>query len=187
MLPPVRTVLVGAAALAAAVGLVACGSKKSAETTTAQADPAVAWASGVCSALTGWRATAQEAVSSVRGNPSQDGVNTALDEIQAGTKALSSSLQALGAPQTANSEQAKKTIDTLQSQLQDGAAAIRRAVNSSSGAMETVSSVTGALATMQTQLTAARDALRSLEGGELHDAFRSSPACRQLLSSGKGA
>lgn len=164
------------AALVASVTLMvtACGSDKSSSDSSA-----TDWANGVCSAVTTYRQSVTNAVSSLKGNVSRDGVETATKQIQTATDTFEADVKSLGKPKTNAGDQAKTTLDTLSSQLNSDLETVKSA--DGQGVLQGLSTATAALATAQTQVTTAFDQLKSLDAkGELGDAFNSASACSSL-------
>ena len=78
-------------------------------------------------------------------------------------------------------DQAKTTLDTLSGQLQTGLDTVKNADDE--GLVQSLSTVTTALATAQTQIKTAFDQLKGLDAqGELSDAFKQASACDSLRS-----
>lgn len=179
-----------ALAVAAAVPVVAvagCGSgSKKAETTTAPTASSLQWAGGVCTALTTWKTTVDAAGKSIRTKPSKATLQTALDDVQAATRTMVSSIGALQAPQTNSVVSAKKTIDTLSGQLQNDVVAIKKMVSnpsSAGGVQQAADNVVTTLKTMREQMKSAGDDLRGLTKGELKQSFEQAPACAPFTGS----
>jgi hypothetical protein len=164
------------AVLLAVIGLMAtaCGSDKSSSDSSA-----TDWANGVCSAVTTYKQSVTDAVSSLKGDVSKDGVEAATKQIQAATDNFESDVKSLGKPETDAADQAKTTLDTLSSQLNSDLETVKSA--DGQGLLQGISIATAALATAQTQLQTAFDQLKGLDAkGELSDAFNSASSCSSL-------
>jgi hypothetical protein len=171
--------------LVVAVGLVAvgCGSKSSQPMSTAD------WADGVCSAIATWKGSIKSSTASLTGgNLSQDSLKTAGGDMRSATETLESDLKDLGKPNTQAGQHAKDSIDQLSSELKAGTDSMKSAtadmsdISSVRAAMTTMS---GALATMRTQVSSTLTSLKQLDPtGELQTAFQQSSSCQQLSSSG---
>lgn len=158
------------------------GSSSSSDTTTA-VPTAATWANNVCTAFTTWQSELKKATDAVKTSPSKSSLEQGLTDAQDATKKLTDTLAGLPAPTTASSQAASAALQKLQTQLQDDVTAIKTAVDGVSGAssaLEAVSKVSGTLATMGDQLTAAGTTLKSLPSGELKQAFTSDEACASL-------
>ena len=162
------------------------GSTTSTTTTTTSASATETWASGVCTSITTWQAALKSAASSLKSNPTKNGLQTAGDDAKAATDTLASDLKGLGKPDTQVGQQAKTSLDQLATSLQHNVATIENAVSGASGlggALKAVPTVTATLATMETQV---KTTVTNLEGlgatGELKTAFASSSACKSLKS-----
>jgi hypothetical protein len=186
-------ILVHPAAVAAAVaaGVAIAVTRDDGTSSASATDTPAAWADGVCTALATWRTDLRTAAGEVKADPSKAGLQQGVDDAKKATTTLTDSLRGLGKPQTTAGSTAQATLSNLQTQLQHGVTSIEDAVagiSGASGSMQAISSVTGTLATMRTQVASAADTLRSMQTGELEQAFQSSSTCTQLRSgSGSGA
>jgi hypothetical protein len=166
-------------AVVALVGVIAflaagCGSDKSSESNSA-----TDWANGVCSAVTTYRQSVTDAAGSLKGNVSQSGFKDATNEVQKATDTLVDTIKGLGKPDTDAGNQAKTTVDTLSGQLQSDLDTVKNA--GGQGLVQSLSTVTTALATAQTQITTAFNELKGLDAqGELSDAFKQASSCDSL-------
>ena len=163
----------------ALVGLVAllgaaCGSDKS-----SHSDSTTDWANGFCSAVTDYRQSLTHAVNSLRDNVSQPGFQDAAKEVQKATDSFVKATRSLGAPNTDAGKQAKTTLDTLSSELNSDLGTVKAA--GGAGLVQGLSTVTSALALVQTQVKSAFNQLKALDArGELSDAFNQASACASL-------
>lgn len=189
-MPDLRLALALPAAALALVAAGCGGDGKSAETTTAPTASSLQWAGGVCTALTTWKTSVEAAGKSIRTSPSKATLQTALDQTEAATKTMVSSIGALKAPQTNAATSAKKTVDTLSGQLQNDIVAIKKMIDnpsSAGGLKQAADNVATTLKTMKQQMQSAADDLRSLSKGELNQAFAQAPACAPLTGSSSSA
>jgi hypothetical protein len=154
-----------------------CGSNKSADTTTTSST--VDWANGLCSAVSTYQASLTSAAKSLTGNLSKSGLQAAVDQAKTATDTFVTTTKNLGKPDTDAGKQAKTTVDTLSSQLDDDINTIKSA--SGSGLLTGISTATATLATAQKQITTAFDQLKGLDPkGELGDAFSQASSCSSL-------
>jgi hypothetical protein len=164
-----------------------CGSGGG-STTTTSASATETWASGVCSSITTWQAAIKTAADSVKSDPTKSGLQTAAGDAKSATETLASDLKGLGKPDTEAGQQAKDSLDTLSTTLQQDVNTIENAVkdvSGVSGVLTAASTVTGTLATMGTQVKTTFTGLQGLDAkGELKSAFTSSSDCDSLTSSG---
>ena len=178
--------VLGATMTCVAAAVTGCGSSESDSTTTAS--PPETWASGFCSSVTTWQAALTSAAGSLKSDPTKDGLQTAADDAKSATQTLASDLKDLGKPDTEAGQQAKDSLDQLSTSLQKDVDTIEETVKGVSGASEVltaVSTVTGTLATMGTEVKTTFTDLQGLDAkGELKDAFTSSSDCDSLTSSG---
>ncbi|MGL6279284.1 MAG: hypothetical protein ACRC50_06975 [Gaiella sp.] len=169
-------------ALALVVGLTAvaagCGSDDA-------SDPTAAWADSACTALSDWRTSVEDAVTTVTDSPSLDGLSTAADDVVASTSALRQELTDLGAPPTDAQGQTQDALDTLTTSLTDRAEAVQAAISSADSLSEIASAVAeistqvqGAVADVQTFLSDAADPDSAAD--EVVTALEQSDACSAL-------
>ena len=119
------------------------------------------------------------AASSLTGNLSKSGLQNAVDQAKTATDTFVSTVKGLGKPNTTDGAQAKSTIDTLSTQLDDDLNTIKSI--SGSSLLEGVSTASATLVTAQKQITTAFDQLKGLDPkGELGDAFSQASSCSSL-------
>lgn len=157
--------------VAVALAVSGCGSSKK------ETSPAVAWADGVCSAVTTYKTSLETTATIVKkGTFSKSALNDAADSVKNATETFVTTVKDLGAPDTPSGQTVKKTIDDLASSLQEAAQTIQDATSGS--ALSAVSTVSTALVTAQSQIATALDQLKKADAkGELHDAFSKAPSC----------
>lgn len=177
---------IGLVAAVAALALVAagCGGSDS----DSDADPTAAWASGFCSAVTSWTDELQTITSSFSdtSNLSQDGLESAAEDVRTSTQQLVDDLKGLGAPETEGGEQVKSSLDSLSTTLETESANIDETVQSISG----ITGIPGAITAISTSLSAMgsafSDTLQTIDdadvGNELQAALEDSPECADITS-----
>ena len=166
-----------AAAVALTLFAAGCGSNKSAGTTTTSST--VDWANGLCSAVSTYQASLTTAAKSLTGNLSKAGLQDAADKAKTATDTFVSTTKGLGKPDTDSGKQAKATLDTLSSQLDADATAVKSA--SESSLLTGISTASATLVTAQNQIKTAFDQLKGLDPkGELGDAFSQASSCSSL-------
>ncbi len=182
MLRRLLLIAVGASCVCLAAG---CGSSDGGSTTTG-ASATETWAGGVCSSITTWQAAITSAATSLKSDPSKNGLQTAAADAKSATETLTSDLKGLGKPDTPAGQQAKDDLDQLSTDLNQDVSTIEGAVQGASGGsgvLSAVSTVTGTLATMGTQIKTTYTDLQGLDAsGELKDAFANSSSCDSLTS-----
>jgi hypothetical protein len=149
------------------------------------------WADDVCSSISTWHETVSRAKSTLR-HPADLTVSTFEDTVRDvvdATGRLVTEVSDLGPPDTSAGDQAAEQLSKLSDQLDQEKAALKKATagdaSSPSEMLANLSTITGSLAAMSTDITKTLDSLRSLDGAaELRDAFKSSETCRQLRASG---
>jgi len=136
------------------------------------------WAGDVCSQLSTWVTSVQDAVSSLTANPlslDKAAVQAATKDVKVATDELVNGLADLGPPQTDSGEQAKSELDDLGSQLQQQVGQVEQEAKAGSLSLVTV---TSALATASSAVRSTYDSLQSLDtGGELRDGFENAGSC----------
>jgi hypothetical protein len=157
--------------VAVALAVSGCGSSKK------ETSPAVAWADGVCSAVTTYKTSLETTATIVKkGTFSKSELNDAADSVKDATQTFATTVQDLGAPDTPSGQTIKETIDGLASSLGEVAQTIEDATSGT--VLSAVSTVSTALVTAQGQITTALDQLKKADAkGELQDAFSKAPAC----------
>jgi len=173
-----------AAALVGGLSLVVAGCGGNDESVP----PATQWADDVCTAVNTWRNDITSVTSSLTSNPSRAGFEQAADDAKQSTETLMDSLKGLGAPDTESGQQARTTIDTLSTELQDDLGSIQKALDGASsvqGLVSAIPAVSAAVATISSQLKTAVDQLASLRDvdDELRQAFADAGSCDGLLPS----
>jgi uncharacterized lipoprotein YehR (DUF1307 family) len=171
-------------AVAAVALLAACGSSKKAVTTTSStstnSSEAQKFAADVCGAFGTWKTSVTAAGKSLVTNPTKAGVQNALNSSKAATKTLKTTLQGISVPSTSAGQDAKKTLQTLEGQLQNDAAVIQRTIDNvaaSGGVKYATTAITTTITTMKQQVKDAGSSLKSLPTGEVSQAFKDEPSC----------
>ena len=145
------------------------------------------WASGFCSALTTWTASVQSAGTSLHGNATESGLQSAAGDIMSASETLVGDLKGLGKPDTTAGQEARDAIDQLSKEVEQDVQEMQSAVDKVSGAQGALTAATSVAATlskMGTQIGSAASKLDSADpDGELRQAFRDSSACKKLTSS----
>jgi uncharacterized phage infection (PIP) family protein YhgE len=168
------------AALALAVA--GCGGSDSEE------DPTAAWASGFCTAITNWTDELQTVTSefSDTSNLSEDGLQSAADDVKSATSDLVDELRALGAPDTQSGEEVRSALDSLSTTLESEADTIEEAVQGVSGITEIPSALTAVTASLSAMGSAFSSTLQTIEDAdtenELQNALEDSPECADITS-----
>jgi hypothetical protein len=183
-----RAGLLSWAAVAALVlSTAACGGGGGGETTTTAGGLSpLEWANGVCSSVTTWRKSLENAETAVTSQPSRSQLQRSAQQVEDATRTLATSLKQLGPPETAQGEAARKNLDTLATNLQNGMNKLEQTLNSSSsgvaGTLAQVSAITATLSSMAQDLELAGGNLKNLApGDELEQAFHQASACRSLV------
>jgi hypothetical protein len=145
------------------------------------------WTGDLCSAITTWTQSLTDSVDSLgAGSVTRDSLQGVVDDATGATETFMDELEGLGRPDTEAGEQAQETVSQLRDDLGEQVQTIEDALDGGSGAsgvLTAVSTVSGALAEMGRQLTAAFGDLQQLDAeGELEAAFREAPSCDDLTS-----
>lgn len=177
-------ILLTAAIATLALLAVGCGGSDD----DADADPAAAWASDFCSAITTWTDELQTVTSqfSDTSNLSQDGLQSASDDVRGATETLIDDLRGLGSPETEGDEEIRSALDTLSTTLETESASIEETVEGISGLTGIPSAITAVTASLSAMGTAFSTALQTIEdadvGSELQNALEDSPDCADITS-----
>jgi methyl-accepting chemotaxis protein len=153
------------------------------------ADPTAAWASGFCSAVTDWTNELQTITSqfSDTSNLSQDGLESAADDLRDATDTLASDIEALGAPDTDSGEEVKSSLDTLSTTLQDETSEIEDTAQGVSSVADLPSAISTISASLASLGNAFSQTLQTIDDadvdGELRTALEDSPECADIRSS----
>jgi hypothetical protein len=162
-----------------ALVLAACGGSDDSGSNQAES-----YANGVCSDLSTWVTSVQGSVDSLKSATlatAQDDVDQAVKEVGDSTDKLAADLKAEGAPATDDGDKAKTALDTLITQLTAQIDTVKSALESNTGALSQVATISTALAAAETAVKATYDSLKELDpAGELQDAFKNSSDCKSL-------
>ena len=179
-----RTLILLTAAVAAlALVAVGCGGDDDSDT-----DPTAAWASDFCSAVTTWTDELQTVTSqfSDTSNLSQDGLQSASDDVRAATESLVDDLRGLGSPETDGGEEIQSALDTLSTTLETESTSVEETVEGISGLTGIPSAITAVTASLSAMGTAFSTALQTIENAdvesELQNALEESPECADITS-----
>lgn len=178
-------------AICAATAVVLCAAGCGGSSTSSQGKTeAEKWADDVCSSISTWRDTVSQAKSTLR-NPADLSVSTfksTLHEVVDATSRLVTQVGDLGPPDTSAGKQAADQLSTLSKELEQEMAVVKKTIQSDAASpsemLASLSTITGALATMSADISKTVDDLGSLDGAaELRDAFDSSASCQKLSAS----
>ena len=176
----------GAVALLAVVFVAACGGGGGSTTTTDQ-QAAQDWANGLCTATNTYVKSLTSLGDTLKGgNITKDSLNQALDSAKSATQTFGDDVKSLGSPPVADSK-TKQILDDLRNELSKDADTIKSAMSNVSGVngvLGAVSTITGTLAKVGTQIsTAYSDVKQSDPKGTVQTAFENAPACSSLIGS----
>ena len=181
-----RKLLVAIGISVLAIASAGCGGGDESTSETSEAAPASEWADGFCGAISTWTG----ALSDVRdqftdlSSFSQDGLETAAEDLKTATDQLIEDIQALGAPDTESGQEIEAVVDDLGSTLETELDSIQSTLDETSGIAElpgAVRDVVDSLGAMSTAFSSALSEIGDADvQGELEDAFESSPACDDI-------
>ena len=173
-----------AVAVLALAGIAAgCGGDDSNEDATA------AWASGFCSAITDWTDELQSVTSefSDTSNLSEEGLQSAADDVRSATQTLVDELEDLGRPETASGEEVESSLNELSDTLDSQTAEIEEAAEGVSNLTDLPNAITAISTSLSAMATAFANTLTSIQnadvGNELQTALEDSPECAGISSS----
>ena len=178
-------------AICAATAVVSCAAGCGGSSTSSQGKTETEkWADDVCSSISTWRDTVSQAKSTLR-HPADLTVSTFEDTVRGvvdATRTLVTEMGNLGPPDTTAGNQAADQISNLSEQLDKERAVLKKTIQSDAASpsevLANLSTITGALATMGSDISKTVDGLGSLDGAaELRDAFDSSASCQKLTAS----
>ena len=180
--------------LAVVVGVLlatGCGGDDGSEasgTTSTEASRTTEWADGVCTAITTWTDSLKSAAASVTADPSREGLEGAVDDVESATQTLEEDVKGLGRPDTEAGEEAQRELEQLLDDLDDDVQKIETAVEDVSGASDVLSAtstVSGTLVSMGDQISSTFEQLEQIDDtGELRDAFEQADSCADVRNSG---
>jgi methyl-accepting chemotaxis protein len=162
------------------------GSDGDSETETS---PTAEWATGFCSAVTGWTDDLQSITQqfSDTSNLSQDGLQSAAEDVRASTQTLIDDLKDLGAPDTDSGQEVKSSLDDLSSTLDTETSAIEDTADGVSSIADLPSAISNISSSLSALGTAFSQTLQTIEdadvNGELQSALQDSPECADITSS----
>ena len=104
-----RTLAPGAA-LVAALALIAAGCGGDSEP---EVSASTQWAGDLCTAVSTWKSSISTIASTLAGNPTKDGLESAASDAQDSTETLIDTVKGLGSPGTESGDQAKSTVESL--------------------------------------------------------------------------
>ena len=178
-------------AICAVTAVVSCAAGCGGSSTSSQGKTETEkWADDVCTSISTWRDTVSQAKSTLR-HPADLSVSTFEDTVRGvvdATRRLVTEMGNLGPPDTSAGKQAADQLSTLSKELEQEMAVVKKTIQSDAASpsemLASLSTITGALATMSTDISKTVDDLGSLDGAaELRDAFDSSASCQKLSAS----
>jgi hypothetical protein len=185
-----KSIALLAVPLAAAALAGGCGGSDSdsSDTTTAEATSATDWADSLCTAISTWTASVQSAVEPLKsGDVSKDSLQSATTDLKDATSTFAGDVKALGPPDTESGQQAKQSLDSLADDLSQGVDDIKETADDVSGAAGAMAAMGSISTTVQQMGANAQSALNDVEQadtkGELQDALKNAPACKELQNS----
>jgi len=181
-----RKLLVAISVAALAISAAGCGGSDESSSETTEPAPASEWADGFCTAITTWTG----ALTSVKdqftdlSSFSEEGLQTAADDVKTATDTLVEDLKGLGAPDTESGEEVKSSLDELSTTLETELDAIQTTADETSGITEVpgaAQDIASALAAMSTAFSSTLSTIESADAqNELKDALEASPACADI-------
>ncbi len=169
-----------------ALALVAAGCGGSDE--ESESDPTAAWAAGFCSAVTSWTDSLQDVTTQFTdtSNLSEEGLQSAAEDVRTSTEQLVDDLRGLGAPDTDSGAEIESSLDSLSTTLETEAGEIETSVEGISGITglpSAITAVTNSLSAMGSAFAATLQTIESADvGGELQSALEESPECADISS-----
>src|SRR5262245_37152872 len=180
-----RPAIAGGAVLIALLGAACGGSGGS--TTTTEAEAVQAWANDLCTATNTYITSLTSLGDTLKGgNLTKDSLDQALDKAKSATQTFGDDVKGLGSPPVSDSK-TKNALDDLRDELSKDADTIKNAMSNVSGVSEVlgaVSTITGTLATVGTQISTTYNDIKQADPkGTVQTAFQNAPACSSLIGS----
>lgn len=148
----------------------------------------VAWADGLCSALTTWTASLETAATTIRESPSAESLNAAVGDVIEATGTLADDVKGLGPPETEAGQQTEETLTELADALEEDASTLQQTLDQAAdggltGLLEAVPAVTRTFASMANAVGQAFTDLEQLDAkGELEQAFQGAESCEPFAA-----
>lgn len=157
---------------------------------SASGSPVDEWATGFCTAVTGWTGELQQIENDFTTDPGSfadaDALKDAVESVSSATDDFVADVRALGAPDTESGEEVRSSLDDLAETLETEKADIEQAAEDVSGLTDLPAAITSIGTSLSAMGAAFQTALEALESadvkGELEDALESSDACAELTS-----
>lgn len=181
-----RKLLVAICIAVLAVAAAGCGGNDESSSTT-EATPASDWADGFCTAVTTWKDSVKGVTDQFTdlSSFSKDGLQSAVDDVQAATDTFVGDLKVLGTPDTQSGEDVKSSVDELATTLEDELASIQTTVDDTSGITAipgAVTDISASLSAMSTQFSSTLTTIEDADAqGELKAAIQDSPVCADIV------
>ena len=153
-----------------------------------EADPTAAWADGFCGAVNDWTDELQTITSqfSDTSNLSEDGLQSAAEDVRSATQTLVDDLKDLGAPETDSGQEVQSALDDLSTTLESETAAIENTAEDVSGITDLPDAISKIAASLSALNTAFSQTLQTIDdadvNGELQTALEDSPECANISS-----
>jgi len=172
-------------AAVAACALLAAGC--SGDDSSSDATPATEWANGLCTSITTWKTEITTIISSLKGgNLSKDSLAAASDDADVATRNFTSSLKALGRPDTEAGQQVQDSVNELTTQIDDDMQKIQDTVSNASGVAGVLAAVPTITTTIQTAANQVADTISGFQDldakGELEKAFDDADDCTAMTA-----
>ena len=179
-----RKLLIVFGVVVLAIAAAGCGGNDESTSETSEATPASEWADGFCTEITSWTEALKSAGEGLTSDPSQDGLQTAADDVKSATETLLEDVKGLGAPDTESGQDVKDAIDELATTLETETDSIQTTVDETSGITDLPNAATEITGSFEAMSTAFSSTLSTIESadvqGELKDALEASPACTEI-------
>ena len=144
------------------------------------------WADSLCSALGDWTSSLTSAAESVTAAPSQESVESAVNDVEGATQQLVDDVEDLETPDLESGQEAEQSVDELSDSLSAEVEKVKEtAENATLGNIsQSVSAISASFTTMREQISTEFTKLEGLDpGGELRTAFEEADSCSELQTS----
>jgi hypothetical protein len=156
-------------------------------TTTTEAEAMQTWANDLCTATNTYITSLTSLGDTLKGgNLTKDSLDQALDKAKSATQTFGDDVKDLGSPPVSDSK-TKSALDDLRNDLSKDADTIKNALSNVSSVSEVlgaVSTITGTLATVGTQISTTYNDIKQADPkGTAQTAFQNATACSSLIGS----
>jgi DNA-directed RNA polymerase specialized sigma54-like protein len=142
------------------------------------------YANSVCGELSEWVTSVDEAAQSIQDaglSATTETLRAAVSDVSDATGELVDDLEAIGAPETDDGNEAKSALDSLGTELQKQVDTVEQALDDGGGLAAQLSAITAAISAAAADVESTFNQLRELDpAGELREGFENADECDSL-------